>query len=292
MKTYSTSPGREKVRTISCNLCGSRRYRKYLTAEDYFFVKCAVCGLVYQNPQPVFDDLKYRYGQGYFDYELRNEENFFHLMELGLQDIRFFELTEGLEQQGLFLDIGCATGMLLAFLRDRGWGVRGVELCRESAEYGINRKGLDIFIGTLEEAAFPSAHFPVIHFSHLIEHVPDPRDFLFEVRRILRPEGYAIIVTPNIGGLQAGVFRERWRSAIADHLTLFSRRTLRRLLVESGFEILKTVTWGGLAKGTVPAVVKRPVDYLAKKMGFGDVVLVLARKVSRADVTGTSGENR
>jgi len=31
-------------------------------------------------------------------------------------------------------------------------------------------------------------------------------------------------------------------------------------------------------------VVKRLVDYLAKKMGFGDVVLVLARKVSRADV--------
>jgi len=289
MKTYSTTPGREKVRTISCNLCGARRYRKYLTAEDYDFVKCADCGLVYQNPQPVFDDLKNRYGQGYFEYERRNEENFFHLMKLGLRDIRFFKLTEGLEQQGLFLDIGCATGMLLAFLRDRGWGVRGVELCRESAEYGISRKGLDIFIGTLEGAAFPNAHFPVIHFSHLIEHVPDPRAFLSEVHRILKPEGYAIIVTPNIGGLQAWLFRERWRSAIADHLTLFSRRTLRRLLVESGFEILKTVTWGGLAKGTVPAMVKRPVDYLAKKMGFGDVVLVLARKLKRADAVSRDG---
>jgi len=284
MKTYSTSPGHEKVRTISCNLCGGRRYRKFLTATDYSFVKCSGCGLVYQNPQPVFDDLKYRYGQGYFEYELRNEENFFRLMKLGLQDIRFFELTEGLERQGLFLDIGCATGMLLAFLRDRGWGVRGVELCRESAEYGINGRKLDIFIGTLEEAAFPSAHFPVIHFSHLIEHVPDPRDFLSEVNRILWPGGYAVIVTPNISGLQARLFRERWRSAIADHLTLFSRRTLHRMLIQSGFEILKTVTWGGLAKGTVPVSVKRPVDCLAKKMGFGDVVLVLTRKVSGADV--------
>ncbi len=284
MKTYSTSPGHEKVRTISCNLCGGRRYRKYLTATDYSFVKCSSCGLVYQNPQPEFDDLKYRYGQGYFEYELRNEENFFRLMKLGLQDIRFFELTEGLERQGLFLDIGCATGMLLAFLRDRGWGVRGVELCRESAEYGINGRKLDIFIGTLEEAAFPSAHFPVIHFSHLIEHVPDPRDFLSEVNRILCPGGYAVIVTPNLSGLQARLFRERWRSAIADHLTLFSRRTLHRMLIQSGFEILKTVTWGGLAKGTVPVSVKGPVDYLAKKMGFGDVVLVLTRKVSGADV--------
>jgi len=74
------------------------------------------------------------------------------------------------------------------------------------------------------------------------------------------------------------LFRERWRSAIADHLTLFSKKTLRAMLVATGYQILQTVTWGGLANGSVPTVVKRPVDFLAKRMGFGDVVLILARK--------------
>ena len=278
MKTYSTAPGRERSRTVACNLCGSRRHRTALASRDYRFVRCSECGLVFQNPQPVFEDLRFRYGPDYFEYELRNEENFFHLMRLGLEDIRFFERTAALDRNRRFLDVGCATGMLLGYMRDRGWDVQGVELCRESAEHGMRLRKLDIHIGTLEEAGFPDSHFPVVHFSHLIEHVPDPRAFLTEVRRILVPGGYLVVVTPNIAGLQAWLFRERWRSAIADHLTLFSRATLYRMLGACGFRVLDTVTWGGLAKGSAPGIVKRPVDYLAKKLGFGDVVLMLGHK--------------
>jgi 2-polyprenyl-3-methyl-5-hydroxy-6-metoxy-1,4-benzoquinol methylase len=278
MKTYSTVPGQERSKIIPCNLCGGRNHRKILEARDYTFVRCTDCGLSFQNPQPVFDDLKFRYGQNYFEYELRNEENFFNLMKLGLQDIRFFERTSALDRGGKFLDVGCATGMLLGYMRERGWNVQGVELCRESAEHGMRARNLDIFVGTLEQAGFPDSSFSVIHFSHLIEHVPDPKAFFLEIRRILVPGGYVVVVTPNINGLQARLFRERWRSAIADHLTLFSKTTLRRMLCCTGYQVLQTVTWGGLAKGSVPAVVKRPVDFLAKRTGFGDVVLMLARK--------------
>jgi 2-polyprenyl-3-methyl-5-hydroxy-6-metoxy-1,4-benzoquinol methylase len=278
MKTYSTVPGQERSKIIPCNLCGGRNHRKILEARDYTFVRCTDCGLSFQNPQPVFDDLKFRYGQNYFEYELRNEENFFNLMKLGLQDIRFFERTSALDRGGKFLDVGCATGMLLGYMRERGWNVQGVELCRESAEHGMRARNLDIFVGTLEQAGFPDSSFSVVHFSHLIEHVPDPKAFFLEIRRILVPGGYVVVVTPNINGLQARLFRERWRSAIADHLTLFSKTTLRRMLCCTGYQVLQTVTWGGLAKGSVPAVVKRPVDFLAKRTGFGDVVLMLARK--------------
>jgi hypothetical protein len=50
------------------------------------------------------------------------------------------------------------------------------------------------------------------------------------------------------------------------------------LIVEYGFEIRQTVTWGGLAAGTAPGIIKKPMDLLAKKWGFGDVVLFLAAK--------------
>jgi len=288
VKTYSTVPGRERSRLIACNLCGGANHRKILETRDYTFVRCADCGLSFQNPQPVFDDLKFRYGQDYFEYELRNEENFFNLMKLGLQDIRFFRRISPLDQGGKFLDVGCATGMLLGYMRERGWNVQGVELCRESAEHGMRTRKVDIFIGTLEQAGFSASSFSVVHFSHLIEHVPDPKAFLLEIRRILAPGGYVVVVTPNIDGLQARLFRERWRSAIADHLTLFSKTTLRAMLRCTGYQILQTVTWGGLAKGSVPGVLKRPIDFLAKRMGFGDVVLMLARKpaVDRETQTG------
>jgi 2-polyprenyl-3-methyl-5-hydroxy-6-metoxy-1,4-benzoquinol methylase len=168
--------------------------------------------------------------------------------------------------------------MLLESLRADGWEVQGLDLCRQSAGYAQAKRGVPVFVGTLEQARFPDASFGLVHFSHLIEHLPNPAGFLREVHRILRPEGYAVVTTPNIDGLQARLFRERWRSAISDHLCLFSRKTLRRLLSDSGFRVLKTQTWGGLAAGTAPAWLKRPADVLAKRLGFGDVVLMLVCK--------------
>ena len=94
----------------------------------------------------------------------------------------------------------------------------------------------------------------------------------------MKPGGFAVITTPNVDGFQARLFGTGWRSAIADHLVLFSRRTLGRVLRDSGFSIIKTVTWGGLAVGTAPLLIKKPVDRLAKRLGFGDVVLFLTEK--------------
>jgi SAM-dependent methyltransferase len=279
LKTYSTSPRGERQKLVRCDLCGSDRCRPVLRGEGFRFVRCLHCGLVYQNPQPLFEDLRSRYGRDYFHYELENERNFFQLMKLGLRDIQFDRLARAFGPGRTFLDVGCATGMLLAFQRSRGFRVQGVELCRESAEHGRRQRNLPIFIGTLEQAAFPEGSFSVVHFSHLIEHLTAPASFLREVHRILARDGLLIVVTPNIAGLQARLLGPRWRSAIADHLHLFSRRTLVRMLELTGFRALETVTWGGLAKGVAPAWIKRPADVLAKRWGFGDVVLALARRV-------------
>jgi 2-polyprenyl-3-methyl-5-hydroxy-6-metoxy-1,4-benzoquinol methylase len=277
-KTYSSPLGKERQETVACPGCGDSRAERFLACDGFAFVRCRNCRLVYQNPRPVFDDLRRRYGDQYFSYELSNERTFFGLMQLGLRDIGFAELTASLPGPRRFLDIGCATGMLAESMKAAGWDASGVDLCRESAEYGMAHRGITIFVGTLEEAAFSAESFSAIHFSHLIEHVPDPRGFLREVRRILRPDGYAVITTPNVDGFQARLFGTRWRSAIADHLTLFSKRTMARMIRETGFEIRQTVTWGGLAKGTAPSLIKTPVDFLAKRLGFGDVVLNLAAK--------------
>lgn len=278
LKTYSSAPAGERLETAACALCGSTGTLPFLSSAGFRFVRCRSCSLVYQDRRPIFEDLRRRYGADYFSYELENEASFLELMRLGLRDIDFDALTEGFVRPRALLDVGCATGMLLAWMREKGWTVQGVDLCRESAQFGSANRGVPIFAGTLEEAAFAPGSFAVAHFSHLIEHVPDPRGFLVEVRRVLAPGGFAVVTTPNIDGLQARLFREGWRSAIPDHLALFSRRTLARLLEESGFAVRRIVTWGGLARGTAPGFVKRPVDALAKKWGFGDVMLFLAAR--------------
>jgi SAM-dependent methyltransferase len=237
------------------------------------------------NPQPLPEEVSRRYGGEYLEYELANEGPFLELQLLALEDAGFWDLEGELKRRRgpkggrpRVLDIGCAAGALLARLRDRGWDCTGVEICRAEAEYSRRERKLDVRSLALEENRFPAAGFDAVLASHLIEHLNDPAAFAAEAYRILEPGGVFIVTTPNIGGFQARLFRGRWRSAIFDHLYLFSVKTLSALVTQKGFAVEKIVTWGGLAAGTAPAPIKRLFDRLAKKRGFGDVMLMRARK--------------
>lgn len=267
----------ERKELVRCVLCGSSNSRVHWECDGYAFVRCSRCGHIYQNPKPVFDDLKERYQDDYFQYELENDQPFFELMRKGLEDIRFDRIEASIPSPRRALDIGCATGMLVRYLSERGWHAEGVEICAPAARFGREKRGVTIHVGTLDSQRFPDRSFDLVHFSHVIEHVPDPRTFLGEVVRVTKPGGYVVVVTPNTASLQARLFGRNWRSAIADHMNLFSRRTLRRLMEEAGLSVTATKTWGGIAAGVAPAIVKRPADRLAKLLGFGDVVLQLGR---------------
>jgi len=286
---WSTPVRTEDTCMIPCTLCNGAVFKPGLNCEGFNYVRCTHCGLVQINPQPVKADVMQRYGDGsgkdYFSYELQNEAPFLQLQILAFQDSNFDALEKDLfrlskeknTEPPHILDIGCATGALLARLRGRGWRVTGVEIS-PSAEYAQKERGLDIKTVPLEENHFPSSHFDVIHASHLIEHLNDPRSFLNEVYRILKPDGRIFITTPNIAGFQARLFGSRWRSAIFDHLYLFSVRTLKEILAGSGFAAEGVYTWGGLGAGLAPSWLKKPADRLAKRLGLGDVVLIKAKK--------------
>lgn len=279
MKTYSNLPRGERLVPITCDLCGATDHRPHWNCGEFSYVRCKGCGVVYQNPQPLQDELLQRYDNDYFAYEVENEKKFFRLMLLGLADIRFDEIEARLiPGERSFLDVGCATGLLLDYQRSRGWKTSGVEICRQSAQFGIQERSLDIHIGTLESARFPDASFDVVHFSHLIEHLNNPGAFLTEVSRVLKPGGWAVVTTPNTQGLQAVVFQQNWRSAIADHLYLFSKRNLKKALGHHGLHVRREKTWGGLALGARPRFLKPLLDTTVKWWGWGDVVLQAAQK--------------
>ncbi|MCL2232904.1 MAG: class I SAM-dependent methyltransferase, partial [Treponema sp.] len=147
VKTWSSPAAPEETEAIPCALCGQQSFKPSLSCGSFSYVRCASCGLVQINPQPLESEIKRRYGENYLTYELENEEAFFKLQLLGLKDTDF----DGLESQALaehkkrrVLDIGCATGRLLEHLRERGWETAGVEISAPQAEYCRQKRNLDV----------------------------------------------------------------------------------------------------------------------------------------------------
>ncbi len=278
MKTFSTIPAKsEKQTEILCPLCGFKKYEPLWLFDGSSFSKCPNCTLVYQNPQPIPGDVEVRYDDSYFNYEIENEESFLNLILLGLKDIGF-DLTLKGEPQSI-LDVGCATGLFLEYMKDRGWQTFGVEVCSSAAEYGNKNRGLNIFKGILDNVPISDGSIDVIHLSHVIEHINDPASFLKKIYKLLKPGGVVYCTTPNIDGLQAKLFKQSWRSVIPDHMILFSKKTLKRIFSDNAFTVSGYKTWGGLcANSGYPKLIKKVLDRAAKPLGFGDVIIVKAVK--------------
>ena len=88
---------------------------------------------------------------------------------------------------------------------------------------------------------FEDSAFELVLCAETIEHVRDVQLLLSEVRRVLRPGGRLALTTPAHGRLTglAVLARgfERHFEPLSPHLRFFTRRSLRRLLGELGFEV-------------------------------------------------------
>lgn len=140
--------------------------------------------------------------------------------------------------QGRFLEVGCGTGSSLAYQREYGLTVAGVEWNASAARAARERYGLDVRAGTLEEAKFPSGSFDVIFMSHVFEHLPNPAAALDEMHRILEAGGLVILKVPSISSASAQRFGPHWLGLdLPRHLYHFSPSTITRLLEQHGFAV-------------------------------------------------------
>lgn len=157
--------------------------------------------------------------------------------------------------RGRLLDIGCFRGELLEHMRrEHGWEVAGVEF----STLPPNLYGLDIHYGDLAEAPFEPASFDVVTLWAVLEHVYHPRAIIQQVHRFLKPGGTVIILVPNFNSLPARFMRH---DDVPRHVTMYSRKTLRRALLLEG---LTPVDWScsqdvysGSVRGWLNFLVKR-----------------------------------
>jgi SAM-dependent methyltransferase len=133
------------------------------------------------------------------------------------------------------LDVGCALGHFSALAAARGWRVCGVDVSAQAVSRAATVFGLDARAGTLAQYRASWPPFDVVFLGDVIEHVPDPRAFLADVRSVLAPGGAVCIDTPNHGGHWRRVGGTRWLGYNRFHINQFDATSLTRLLRGCGF---------------------------------------------------------
>jgi SAM-dependent methyltransferase len=151
----------------------------------------------------------------------------------------------GVAAGALILDVGCATGSLLAAARDQGLKPYGIDRNPHAIERARQRvPTAALHVGVLDDDAFAGVAFDAIVMTDFLEHVRDPFHELGVARRRLAPGGVLAITTPRVDSLSRRVLRARWPQYREEHLTYFSRAGLHHLLARAGFSVRRSqMTW-------------------------------------------------
>jgi SAM-dependent methyltransferase len=248
-----------RTEPTSCPLCRGNDHRSYAVARDrlhqtpgvYQYVRCS-CGLVFQNPRVVVDDLLLLYPAS----EYAPHQPFEEVGETGLRGRarrlpgvgRFVRETESivtigdrvaerLPARARWLDVGCGNGEYLSRLRTKyDLDLVGVDFAPVAVAVA-RAAGLDVHEGTVDALPLPDASCDAASMWWTLEHVPEPHAEIAHVAELLKPGGVLLVSVPNTASVNARLFSSRWHHLDAPrHLTLWTPTTLDRLLGEHGFK--------------------------------------------------------
>jgi 2-polyprenyl-3-methyl-5-hydroxy-6-metoxy-1,4-benzoquinol methylase len=187
---------------------------------------------------------------------------------------------------GKALDFGAGTGSLTRQLVASGrfTSVAAADIMARPADTNAEWIAADLN----DPLPVPAASFDTVIAAEVIEHLENPRAIARELFRLLKPDGLAVISTPN---------NESWRSLLSlwlrghhiafldgsypAHITALVRRDLHRILTEAGFDApqfrftnqggipaMPTVSWQRISGGTF------------KGLRFSDNLIAISRKPS------------
>lgn len=140
------------------------------------------------------------------------------------------------------LDIGCGFGETLGYYQARGCDVYGVE-ADENIRRVAEKFGYKVHVGLFDPNMYPPEFFDFVTMNQVIEHVQNPLETLRAIAQVLKPEGVAILSTPNVNGWGAKLFGRYWINWHAPyHLQFFTLKSLELATQQAGLVVEKKIT--------------------------------------------------
>jgi 2-polyprenyl-3-methyl-5-hydroxy-6-metoxy-1,4-benzoquinol methylase len=164
------------------------------------------------------------------------------------------------------LDVGSGNNAFVQEARARGIDAWGQEVAEQA-------DGPHTYIGPLASVHFPADYFDVVTLHDVLEHIPDPRALLREIRRLLKPKGTLIVDWPRFHDPSGA---HHWKPV--EHLWMLDDAQLAQLLESESFHVEKTAH--PVASKTVLTTINGRSDSRVRILlppGMGDGYWVLVK---------------
>jgi SAM-dependent methyltransferase len=145
-----------------------------------------------------------------------------------------------------YVEIGCGFGFGLDVAQHAmGWRARGMDPA-ELSDVGRRMLGVDITPAYFEPATVPTGSCDIVMATEVLEHLPDPAAFLAEIRRGLKPDGVAVLTTPDVAAVRPAISKPVLSATLTVglHLILQSEASLAMLLRQAGFAHIRVLSDG------------------------------------------------
>ena len=250
MSTTDTCPAalRAGLECPPCPLCRSeRREFIYELAQGHRLARCQDCGVHYLYPRLTEDAI----------HRVYQDATYFRGGESGYADTSYFEqeaalrrtfkrLLRNLQARGMtggdLLEVGCGYGYLLDEARPYFSRRVGTELAPEAAAQA-RQTGADVFVGGAEQLSDADT-FDCVLAIQVIEHIYDPVGFMQQLVAHVKPGGYIVLATPDIGGALRRTMGRSWPSfKVPEHVVYFDYHSLHRLMSAAGLADIARVPY-------------------------------------------------
>jgi ubiquinone/menaquinone biosynthesis C-methylase UbiE len=240
--------------SVSCPFCNSyisELYENFGPELQYVYTKCSKCELVYQSPRPKYDEvfLNAAYGEYFsFDPNYKYPKSNLDNWDKELQEIMKFD-----KAKTSILDIGSCMGDFLKVAKKYYSDCVGIEVAENMAKFTEDKLNVKVLVGEFLNLEY-NQKFSCIHMSHVIEHIPNPKDWLEKSREILIDGGILAMSIPNMYSLdrkiklflkRIGLRKDNWKdnTRTPDHLFEPNIPSLVKFFNDNGFQILEYYTY-------------------------------------------------
>jgi 2-polyprenyl-3-methyl-5-hydroxy-6-metoxy-1,4-benzoquinol methylase len=231
----------DMIRARNCPVCGAPPGPSLFVKEGFRHVRCEGCDLIYVS-LILREDILSQYWREEIAWKTV-------LKSKPQMDIDILKFGYGLDLAASYLegpqdllDIGAGNGDFVLLAQERDWRAVALELNLESAA-SLERAGIKVIVRPMELADFAQGSFNLVTMWEVLEHLTEPKNILYEARRILADDGLLFILVPNANSFVTRILHERsYTFGGHSHLNHFNPASLTKLLNIMGFDIIEMET--------------------------------------------------